>query len=319
VIVFPQLAGIVIDEVDTLGSHLVITGRVRDACGSCPSCGGATARVHGWYVRTIKDTPVAGRSVTLKIEMVRLKCVTAPCEVRTFTLQIPGLTSLFSRYTPVLEGWLGRFGLALAGRAGSRLSGVLAAGASRHTLLRRVRALPDPRIRSDLDRLGINDFAIRRGRVYGTVMVNMRTHRPIDLIEGHTADPVAPWLRKHPRLAVICRDRAEAADLGAPQAIQVADRWQCAMRRLVVSPEQPGRTGGRFMGPPAYPEPKGEGDNRMPLMRWPCSGIGGGAPWDRAAEREGVDAEELVARMLLAVANDADASPLWHDPAAPRR
>lgn len=228
-IVFPQLAGIVIESVDGLASQLVITGRGRDAFGSCPSCGGATGRVHGRYTRTIKDAPAGGRGVTLKIEVVRLKCVTAPCQVRTFTLQIPGLTGLFSRYTPVLEGWLDRFGLALAGRAGSRLSGALAAGASRHTLLRRVRALPDPRIRPGLDRLGIDDFAIRRGRVYGTVMVDMRTHRPIDLIEGRTADVVAPWLGKYPRLAVICRDRAggyaEAADLGAPQAAQVADKW----------------------------------------------------------------------------------------------
>jgi transposase len=91
-IVFPQLAGIVIHKVDALASQLVITGRGRDASGSCPCCGGATARVHGRYMRTVKDTPVAGRGVTLRIEMVRLKCVTAPCRVRTFTLQIPGLT-----------------------------------------------------------------------------------------------------------------------------------------------------------------------------------------------------------------------------------
>lgn len=239
----PTGAGLVLEHVQLCGQEVHLFVRPSAAGASCSACGVWSEAFHSSYARSIADLPVADRQLVIHVWVRRFRCHEPTCRQKTFVEQVPALAERYARRTRRLRSDLELIGLALGGRPGTRLCRRQKKPTSRTTLLRLVRALPEQPIETPRE-LGVDEFAFRRGRRYGTILVDAASHHVLDLLEDPSADALVEWLSIHPGVNVICRDRdgvyASAASRGAPAAMQVADRWHIvhnladALERMAV-------------------------------------------------------------------------------------
>lgn len=195
---------------------------------ACPRCSTVSARIHSYYIRQPQDLPVSGRTTRLVVQARRFRCVNPACSTVTFAERLPNLVAVAAQRTVRLNVALCDLALAFGGEAGARHTERSAMKASGDTLLRRAHsavppAHPTPRV------LGIDDFSFRKGQVFGTILTDGESHEVVDLLPDRSAERTTTWLREHPGIEIITRDRASdytrAGREGAPHAVQVADRF----------------------------------------------------------------------------------------------
>src|SRR5215469_768328 len=221
-------AGITIASVHPSATELVICIACHRTSMPCPQCHQPAARIHGRDLRMVADLPCAGRNVILALTVGKFVCTTPTCSRRIFTERLKGLVEPYARMTSRLISLVQALGLAAGGQMGTRLAERLGIVSTPSSLLRHLMQLPPP-LAGAVRVLGVDDWSWKKGRRFGTILVDLERHKIIDLLPDRERETFARWLREHPTVDLISRDRgtdyAAAAREAAPQARQIADRF----------------------------------------------------------------------------------------------
>src|SRR5215467_1295580 len=236
----PAAEHLVLEGVDEIESGVMVRVRAKET-PRCPACSSSQVSYHSCYDRTMRDLPWQGKPVRIRLRARRFRCQNASCGRKIFAERLPEVAAPRARETVRLCEVIGLVGYALGGLPGSRILSRLGMPRSDDTVLRRIkthgRGRKEPKVRA----LGVDEWAWRKQQNYGTMLMDLEQRRVIDLLAVRSAASFADWLRTHPGVEVITRDRsglyADGGWQGAPAAVQITDRYHL-MSNLVEAVER---------------------------------------------------------------------------------
>jgi transposase len=237
----PLPAGLCIESMEKTETDLVVSVVSTHPTSCCPLCSWPSSSVHSSYHRSMRDVPCGGQNVRLALTARKFFCRNDDCPRKIFTERFPTFVEPWAKMTVRLCEEIQAIGLSTSGSLGTRLAARLGISTSWMTVLRRMMDLPTSAAGSVVA-LGIDDFSFRRGRKFGTILVDLDLHQVVDMLAERSSQSSADWMRQHPEIDYVSRDRGkdytQGANEGAPQATQISDRFHL-MKNLVeaIEPE----------------------------------------------------------------------------------
>lgn len=195
----------------------------------CPICKTKSNRIHSKYDRGLVDLPIAGKLSKISLKARKFFCDQVECPRKVFTERFDSEIFPYQRRMARSVNLLEKLGTELGGNRGSNISEYAGIPVSPSTMLRIIRKIEVNPPLSTSGIIGIDDWAFKKGKNYGTVIVDLDQQKIIDLLPNRESTTLAEWLKKYPEITIVSRDRygpyATGVSIGAPQAKQIADRF----------------------------------------------------------------------------------------------
>ena len=217
-----------LDSIEIQEQTIIVHLRATSPTAPCPQCGTAGSRVHSCYQRTIADVAFGERILVLKLRVRKWICPETSCSRYMFAERFPELVQRYARMTNRLIKALQSVGVITNGVDAAQIASSFGVPTTDKTIIRRVLHLPLPN-EGEVHKIGIDEWAWKKGHRYGTILVDLEKRRIVQLLVERSAETSKAWLGRHPEIDLVSRDRGkifrEAADEGAPQAKQAVDRF----------------------------------------------------------------------------------------------
>lgn len=219
-----------VEDEDSL--HIYIKSK-EHGC-KCPLCGKMSTKLHATYRRKFQDTPIHCKQTFLHANVYKYDCENRDCECKVFMEDLPFAKASQVR-TDALNTLILAVSMFLSNEGASKVLALLGVQVSNDTIQRlydRIEFIDNP----DVEEIGIDDVAIRKGQTYATAIYDLKDHHLIALLDGRDGIPLKEWLKSHTKVRLVARDRANAYAAAIneilPECIQVADRFHLLQNLL---------------------------------------------------------------------------------------